>query len=141
MLTTEPTQEMITEWKRIFEAHHTVMCPNRKLGVEVDSYFREHYSYKLLGNAEFRDMVSAEIMENDFKREKLLEGVCPDVKCYTVGNVLIGIDLNSGEFHIEGKEIDKVAVIHDDLFAFRGLDKKDLNNFFLVAEYVRLTER
>lgn len=63
------------------------------------------------------------------------------VKCYTVGNVLIGIDLNSCEFHIEGKEIDKVALIHDDLFAFRGLDKKDLNNFFLVAEYVSLTER
>ena len=95
MLTTEPTQEMITEWKRIFEAHHTVMSPNRKLGVEVDFY-------KLFGNAEFRDMISAEIMGNDFKREKLPKGTCPDVKCYTVGNVLIGIDLNSGEFHIEG---------------------------------------
>lgn len=30
MLTVKPTAEMLAEWKRIFEAHHAAMKPNRK---------------------------------------------------------------------------------------------------------------
>ena len=140
MLTTEPTQEMIAEWKRIYDAAHESMRPNRKSGVELDEYFREHYSYKVLDDAEFCKMVADEITENSFLFKKLPKGILPDIRCYAVGNVLIGIDLNSGEFHTESEDIDKVIPIHDDLFVFRGLDKDDLKNFFLVAEYVKLTK-
>ena len=141
MLTTEPTQEMIKEWKGIFDSRHTAMSPDRKSGAEVDAFFRDHYSYQLLDSAEFRDMVAAEIMENDFLREKLPEGALPDIRCYTADDVMVGIDINSGEFHVESEDIDKVVLVHDDLFVYRGLDEKDLSNFFLVAEYVKLTEK
>lgn len=141
MLTTEPTQEMLKEWKKTFESHRADMHPNRKSGAEVDMYFREHYPYQPFDSTEFRDMVAAEIMENDFLREKLHEGVLPDVKCYTVGDILIGIDVNSGAFHVESENIDKAILLYDDLFVYRGLDEKDLNNIFLTAEYVKLTEK
>lgn len=140
MLTTEPTQEMMTEWKRIFESRHADMRPNRKSGTEVDAYFRGHYPYQQFNSSEFREMVAAEIMENDFQREKLPEDMLPDVQTYIVGDILIGIDINSGEFHVESEDIDNTVSLYDDLFVFRGLDEKDLNNFFLVAEYVKLTE-
>lgn len=141
MLTTEPTQELLKEWKRIFESHRATMHPNRKLGAEVDAYFRVHYPYQPFDSEEFRDMVATEIMENDFLREKLPVGVLPDVKCYTVGDILVGIDVISGEFHIESENIDKVISLHDDLFVYRGLDENDLNNIFLTAEYIKLTEK
>jgi len=37
---------------------------------------------------------------------------------------------------VEGSE-----QIYDDLFAFRGLDEKDLNNVFMVAEYVKCIKK
>lgn len=141
MLTTEPTQEMLKEWKRIFESNRAAMHPNRKPGTEVDAYFRVRYPYQPFDSVEFRDMVATEIMENDFLREKLPVGVLPDVKCYTVGDILVGIDVISGEFHIESENIDKVISLHDDLFVYRGLDETDLNNIFLTAEYIKLTEK
>ena len=36
MLTVKPTAEMLAEWKRIFEAHHAAMKPNRKTGYPDD---------------------------------------------------------------------------------------------------------
>lgn len=47
MLTVEPTSELIAEWKRIFEAHHPAMKPNRKTGAEVDQYFRDKYAHRI----------------------------------------------------------------------------------------------
>ena len=43
MLTMAPTEEMIAEWKRVFEMYHSSLMPNRKSGEEVDQYFREKY--------------------------------------------------------------------------------------------------
>ena len=60
---------------------------------------------------------------------------------------LIGCDTKKykvtfrSEFHVESENIEEVIPIHDDLFAYRGLDAEDINNFFLVAEYVKLTQR
>jgi hypothetical protein len=51
MLTSEPTMEIISEWKKIFEKHKGNLMPNRKSGIEVDKYFREKYN--LLKNIMF----------------------------------------------------------------------------------------
>ena len=58
-----------------------------------------------------------------------------------MNDVLVAIDLSTGEFHIESENIEEVISIHDDLFTYRGLDAEDINNFFLVAEYIKLTQR
>lgn len=141
MLTTEPTSEMIAEWKRIFEIHHSALTPNRKSGNEVDRYFRGKYSFQLFDNAEFQEMASLNITENDYFKSKLPRDTLPNIQSYQTGNVLVAIDLCTGEFHLESENIEEVIPIYDDLFVYRGLDEKDLNNFFLVAEYVKLSQK
>lgn len=140
MLTFEPTSEMIAEWKRIFEIYHCEMKPNRKTGYEVDKYFKENYLYQIFDNARFQEIVALNITENECYSNKLPKGVLPDIQSYKTANVLVGIDLCSGEFHVESENIEEVMSIHDDLFAFRGLDEEDLKNYFLVAEYIKLTK-
>lgn len=141
MLTIDPTPEMIAEWKRLFETYHTDMHPNRKTGAEVDAYFRNKYPYQIFNSKDFCEVVELNIMGNEFYRNKLPKGISPDIKSYQTNNVLVGIDLSSGEFHVECKETNKAIPIYDDLFVYRGLDKEDLDNFFLVGEYIKLSKR
>ena len=141
MLTIAPNEEMIAEWKQIFEMYHSSLMPNRKSGDEVDKYFREKYPHQIFDNTEFREIVSLNITENDCFNSKLPKNTLPNIRSYKTGNVLVGIDLCTGEFHVESENIEEVISIHDDLFAYRGLDAEDINNFFLVAEYVKLTQR
>lgn len=42
---------------------------------------------------------------------------------------------------MESEDIQKIVSIYDDLFVYRGLDEEDLNNYFLVAEYIKLTQK
>lgn len=139
MLTQEPTPEMIQAWKDIFEKHHAAMQPNRKTGAEVDAYFRSKYSYTALERRAFTDVVTANILETEYFAAKCPEGERPVIRTYKVGEVLVGIDLVSGYFQVECEDTEKAVPVYDDLFVYRGLDEVDLTNFFLVAEYVRLT--
>lgn len=141
MLTAEPTAEMIAEWKRIFESYHSSLTPNRKSGKEVDRYFRKKYAYRSLDDEAFRKIASLNITENDYFNSKLPKDTLPNIQSYRTGNVLVAIDLQTGEFHIESEHIEEVIPIHDDLFVYRGLDEDDLKNFFLVAEYVKLSQK
>lgn len=140
MLTKEPTPELVKDWKRIFEIYHSSILPNRKKGCEVDSYFRSKYPYQVYNNAKFKQVVEFNIVENEHSRDKLKNETKPNIKSYRIDDVLIGIDLVSGEFHVESEDINKSIAIHDDLFAYRGLDEEDLKNYFLVAEYIKLTQ-
>lgn len=138
MLTSKPTNQMIQEWKDIYNEYHHTLTPNRKTGKEVDTYFKNKYSYQIFNDSSFKEMVLLNILENEFYRSKLQEDTLPNIQCYKCGNILVAIDLNSGEFHIESDDIEEVEKIHDDLFLYRGLDKDDLKNYFLVAEYIKL---
>ena len=141
MLTTKPTAEMIAEWKRIFEIYHLALKPDRKSGNEVDQYFREKYTHQLFDNAEFQKIASLNILENDYFKRKLPKDTLPNIQSYQTGNVHVAIDLYTGEFHIESENIEEVIPIYDDLFVYRGLDEEDLKNFFLVAEYIKLSRK
>ena len=139
MLTTEPTLEMIQEWKRIYNENRATLKPNRKNGAEINAYFCNKYSFEIFDSRRFRDVVRYNVMENEHDRKKLPQGAEPNIIAYKDkgSSILVGIDLVTGFFHVEGKDINKVAEIYDDLFVFRGLDASDLNNYFLVAQYVQ----
>jgi hypothetical protein len=49
--------------------------------------------------------------------------------------------LISGEFQIECEYVNSIIPIYDDLFVFRGLDNDDIQNYYLVAQYITLTGR
>lgn len=139
MLTTEPTEEMVLEWKRIHGEYRDRLKPNRKSGAQVQDYFISRYSPERYDSAEFTSVVEYNIMMNEPNREKLPQGVLPQIAAYKVGDgqVFVGIDLITGFIHVECEEIQRAAEIYDDLFLFRGLDEKDLDNFFLTAQYVQ----
>ncbi len=138
MLTTEPTLEMLQEWKRLHEEYRPKLTPNRKSGVQVDAYFREKYPHTPMDSEEIREMIAAEIPENPHHAEKLPEGCASDVRCYLSEGILVGIDLVTGHIHVESEDTERMAKLYDALFFYRGLDEKDLENAFLTAEYVKL---
>lgn len=136
MLTQEVTPEMVKEWKQIYEEKRSLLKPNRKTGAELDEYLRTKYPVTPVNTDKADKIVIENIINNQCFREKLPDGAEPKPVTYYVGEnrVFVGIDLVSGYFYVEGSE-----EIYDDLFAFRGLDERDLDNFFLVAEYVKCT--
>ena len=139
MLTTEPTIEMIQEWKCIYNENRDKLKPNRKSGAKINDYFCNKYRFEKLYSLSFHDVVEFNIMKNESNREKLPQGAVPQIVAYKAkdSSVLVGIDLVTGFFHIEGKDINRVAEIYDDLFLFRGLDETDIKNYFLVAQYIQ----
>ena len=140
MLTKMPTQEMIDEWKKIFEENRASLMPNRKTGIEIDNYLKTHYYVMPINTDKANKVVVENIMNNEPLKEKLPQGVFPCPVTYYVGDekVFVGIDLVTGYFQCEEKGAEK---IFDDLFAYRGLDEMDLKNYFLVAEYIKCTSR
>lgn len=71
MLTIKPTAEMHVDWKRIFEAHHATMKPNRKTGTEVNQYFINKYANQVFNDASFQEIIALNITENAFYCNKL----------------------------------------------------------------------
>lgn len=142
MLTTKPTVEMIKEWKELYEEHCKSLKPNRKSGMEVDAYFRKEYAPVIFDSNEFKKVVEANILSNTYESEKLPEGKLPQIVTYKIesGNIMVGIDLVTGYIHVESENMDKTEKVYNDLFAFRGLDETDLDNYFLVGQYIQLTK-
>ena len=143
MLTTEPSEEMLQEWRRIHCEYRNKLKPNRKSGVQVNEYFMNKYSFEQYDSAELASVVEYNIIMNEHEREKLPQGVQPQPVTYKIsdGPVFVGIDLITGFFHIECEDMKKTAEIYDDLFLFRGLDEMDLDNCFLTAQYVQLLNK
>lgn len=141
MITSKLSIEQVEDYRRLYLEHCGTMKPNRKSGREVDRYFVDTYNAILTENLPFQKVVEDNILNNDFKREKLPNGANPYVKVYSLDDVLVGIDTVSGEFHVECNDINKMTAIYDDLFVFRGLDENDLKNYVLVGEYIKCSEK
>ena len=140
MLTQRPDPDMIREWKRIYDTFHAQLKPDRKPGAQVDAYFRDHYPHEAITDPGFAAAVRGNILDNPHSAAKLPEGIAPEIRCYRCGSVLVGIDLVTGEIHVESDPVDLSVPIYDDLFVYRGLDAADLENYFLTAEYIRLKQ-
>lgn len=134
MLTQEATPEMVEKWKEIYEEKRSSLKPNRKTGEELNEYLITNYSLTPIDTEEINKVVIENVLNNECFKEKLPKGVLPNPITYYVGKsqIFVGIDLISGYFYVEGSN-----ELYDELFAFRGLDEKDLDNYFLVAEYFK----
>ena len=51
------------------------------------------------------------ILENEFFRNKLPEDTLPNIQSYQTGNVLVAIDLYTGEFHVESEHTEEAALV------------------------------
>ena len=152
MLTERPTEEMIAEWQEIHKAHRPHMQPNRKSGTELIAWLCAHYPVTELHEQELLEMVTLSVMENAHYAEKLPEGISPKPRAFRIENtgtgaelyeiqediwaecayILVTLEEVTGEFFVEGS-----CRLWDEMFAFRGLDAADLENYYLVAEYIK----
>ena len=155
MLTQEATPALIKQWKAVFNEHHDKLRPNRKSGQELLDYLRGRYPLCERHDTAALEVVSENVLNNEPLREKLKPGKAPAPIAFTLPregsalslyaqqdplfwgiDIFVGIDLESGFFHVEGS-----SLLWDELYAFRGLDERDIENYYCVAEYIACLER
>ncbi|MDD2969570.1 MAG: hypothetical protein PHT89_04355 [Lachnospiraceae bacterium] len=155
MLIQEVTPQMITEWKEIWNQYKDKLSPNRKSGQEVLDYLAMKYPLKELLDDRAMQVVIDNVIHNKVYAEKLPSGIIPFVRAFIIENtgiakelydnqdeifkkvsIFVGIDLMSGFVHVEGS-----SLLWDELYAFQGLDEKDIQNYYSVAAYISCLKR
>ena len=150
MQTKPPEQEDLARWKRVYEAYKPRLRPNRISGAELYAYLISRYPFHPLEDPVYEQVVCDNILLNEsfacqLPPEKLPEPVCCMVEpvgagrtlyhnrdaIYEKSDILVGIDLVSGYFLVEG-----CPDLWDELYAHRGLNEDDLRNPYSVAEYI-----
>ncbi len=156
MITELPTNEMLENWKKLYDDNMEKISPNRISGTELLDYLKDNYSLEEIYDKEALGVVTGNILMNEVYKEKLPQDTMPSPKCFYVKNtgkaskfylsenkdkheiwggdiekIFIGIDIVTGFYIVEGS-----TVLHDELNAVRGLDSTDLNNFAVVAQYI-----
>jgi len=129
------TSQKIEQWKLIYEKYKDKIRPNRKTGKEIVDYLKSKYELVPFNDNNAKEMVYLNVMQNEVYKNKLPSGVMPNPVTFYYNhngsNILIGIDLSSGFYHIEDDED-----LWDEICAFQGLDEDDIRNYYLVAEYI-----
>ncbi len=144
------TQELLNEWRRIHQEFKDKLTPNRKSGQEVLDYLKDKYLLDEIYEEKAFLAVSETVLKNEFHKQKLPSDLQPEPKTFILKNegngkpiydnqenmwdgcpVFIGIDLSSGYVQIEGS-----CRLHDEIYAFQGVDEYDIANCVRVADYI-----
>ncbi len=140
MLTSPATPEMVDDWKRVHERYKNKLRPNRKSGREIVEYLKSKYTLTPRTDKRALNVIRLSVLENPHLKEKLQDGQRPEPVAFLLNDngqeAFVGVDLASGYCHVEGSE-----QLYDELCAFQGLDKFDLKNCFLVAQYINCLEK
>ncbi len=137
MITEPVTKEQLDRWKKLWEDNRDSIQTNRITGQELDKYFRKKYLPQIFEDKAFKEAVK----ENLLNRYGEEAAVSSRIICYLANSdIYVGIDLNTGFFHLESENIEKCVPIYDDLFIKRGLDEADLHNYVLTGQYIELAE-
>ena len=155
MLTHKPSQEEINGWKHVYDLYKNRLKPNRISGEALYGYLESRYPLLPLNDGRADAVVIQNILENEVFARELPPDTAPNPVCCVIEpvgagkvlyssqddfyhhcEILVGIDLVSGYFLVEGS-----SQLWDELYAHRGLNKIDLSNFYSVAEYIACLER
>lgn len=154
MLMQEPTEEMIKEWKEIYEQNKEKIKPNKKDSMDIIKFLENNYPITRINNPKIESIIYDNIMNNEFSANKL-KGETPNIRVFIVENegngsqlyskqdnifkgiqIIVGIELKTSYIFVEGS-----SYLYDELFAFSGLDERDVENYFLVAQYIKCKEK
>lgn len=137
MITAPVTNEQLDHWKQLWKENISSIKPNRITGTELNDYFQDKYSPRLFEDKDFKEVVKHNLIQR--YGDKTV--VSPRITCYLIdADIYVGIDVNTGFFHVESENIEKCIPIYNDLFVKRGLDKDDIQNYVLVGQYIELLE-
>lgn len=150
MLTKEPVPETVEKWKAIYAEYKMKLYPNRKTALEIIEYLNQKYPLTEQTEEKLKQVVVDNVLLNECYLNKIPNSKMPVGKVFYVENlgsgkhlyemqdvvfkgnkIIVGVELGSAFFMVEGS-----SMLWDEIFAFRGLDEEDLNNFYLVAEYI-----
>lgn len=148
----EITLELLQSYQKLYHEYRASLIPNRKGAEALITYLQETYPTVEITNAEWKEMLRMELLENEFLVEKIMNKADIQVQVFEIqkqgkGNLLyelqepiykgtaiiVGIELSTGHLHIEGS-----SYLDDRLFLYRGLDEQDLENYYLVGRYITL---
>ena len=154
MLVDKPTEEMIEEWKEIYNKYKDKIKPNKKAGIDIITYLENHYSITELQDNELEEVVSFNIQNSEFYANKLNKEN-PIIRIFKINNIgngkelynkqdkifegitiIVGIELKTSFIFVEGSDY-----LYEELTAYTGLDKDDIKNYFLVSQYVKCKEK
>lgn len=155
MLMQPVTPALVAQWQRVYDTYRPRLSPNSQSGDALVQYLQRHYPTAALDDSSFSQIVLENVRNNAFYAQKLPSDALPHVAAFTIARVgagltlydrqdalfagqdiLVGIECKSGFFQVEGS-----SLLWDELFAYRGLDVMDLDNFYLVAEYIGCLRR
>lgn len=161
MITQEPTSKVLSEWKTTWLQYKDKLRPNRKSGTELLYYLQSKYLLTEIHEKSAMDAVVKSVTMNVPFSEKLPQGAIPVPRTFFVENagngiilyqdenkdsaaiwggnisrIFVGVEVVTGFFMVEGS-----TMLWDEIYAFRGLDEKDLQNYVCVAEYISCLKR
>ena len=157
MIMSEPTPQMIDEWKTTFEQYKDKLRPNKKAAHQILEYLKREYSLidctddmTTDGTAKMSEIVTGNITMNECYADKIPVGATLNPQVFIIENtgkgkalydrqeeifkgnrIIVGIEFETAYYMVEGS-----SYLHDELRAFQGLDSQDLTNSFLVWEYI-----
>lgn len=138
MITAPVSKDQLVYWKQIWQEKLSSLKPNRISGTQLNEYFQSAYSPEICEDKHFREAVAFNLKEQYGKET----AGYANIVCYSVNKeIYVGIDLNTGFFQVESKDIEKCILIYDDLYVKRGLDKDDLRNYVTVGQYIELSSK
>lgn len=155
MLTSKPTPEMIAHWQAVYKEYQSRLVPNKKSTDQVIDYLAGKYPLEAVDTAVTLAVVTGNITGNRPFAEKCPPGrtLRPAVfriprqgsgaalyeqreALYGDAPIMVGLEHETTFVMVEGS-----GDLADELVAFAGLDQADLNNFYLVANYIACLEK
>ncbi|NJJ34304.1 hypothetical protein GSQ51_11745 [Clostridioides difficile] len=153
--TKEVSQEKIEQWKSVYEKYKDTLKVNSKPISEVIEFLKQKYTVKEESSEEFKDVIINNIKLNKPFSEKIANNAELKPIVFTIQNegnakklydaqeeiysgctITVGMEFETGCVFVEGSD-----ELNDEITAFRGLDKYDINNYYLVANYVRCLKK
>ena len=149
------SKEKVLEWREIHKQFKDKLTPNRKSGKEVLEYLLNKYLLDEFNEEKGARAVVETVLNNDFQKQKLPPNLQPEPKTFILKNegngkfiydkqeeiwescpIFIGIDFSSSYVQVEGS-----CLLYDEIYAFQGVDKYDIENCVRVAEYIDCVKR
>lgn len=154
MIMSEPTKEQYDAWLAIWQECSPRLKVNRRGGQEVARFLQKKYKVKEIRDTRAAAALEANILNNNWMRDKLQGGMAPDVHVFRVpdegpgaelyenqdevfrfhgeaSDIIIMVDYTSGCYQVEGS-----SALWDDICCYQGLDSDDLMNFVVTGQYV-----
>lgn len=149
------SKEKLKEWQATYNEFKDKIQPNRKEGSEVFQYLKNKYSLEEYFEEKYLSPVTETVLKNEFYRQKLPLNSQPNPIAFIIKNegdgeglyknqeqfwqgcpIYVGIDLTTGFVLVEGS-----CNLYDEIYAFQGVDRYDLENCVRVADYVQCIKK